>query len=159
MSDGRTAKIDSAEYTEALVAQLTSRLERLRSLHGLSLNQADSVEQGDVNAMLGILARKQVLLDELAAIGSELAPYLKDSPDARVWRSPSRRSECRQIADEGNRLLREIIRREEAIIEKAVDRRDAVAAQLQDGRDSVLAHTAYSTEGMLEDGNLDITNA
>ena len=63
-----------------------------------------------------------------------------------------------QLADEAQRILREIIDHEQSMLTTLTMQRDAVAAQLQQGRDSVLATHAYNSQALLESSTLDISD-
>lgn len=146
------------EYTELLLECMQTRLDLLRSIKHLGSPQADALGTTDINVTLGILARKQGLLDELAAVNERLQPYFNDEPDQRVWQSEQRREECRRIADDGNKLLHETINADQAALEEVNNRRQIVAAQLQEGKDSIIAHSAYTAGEALERSSLDIAD-
>ncbi len=155
-SDTNSLDRHTTEYTENLLQCMQDRLGALTALRQLADSQADAATGGDVNVTLGILARKQTLLDQLSVIQQRLQPFFDDDPEARVWTSPERREACRQHAYEGSRLLQEIMQLEKTALDEMAGRREAVAAQLQDGKDSILAHTAYTADSMLCESALDI---
>lgn len=157
-SPATVATIDrqSTQYTERLLTLMEKRRSVLLALQALGRSQAEAATDSDMNATLGILARKQTLLEELVAVAAELEPYLLDAADERNWDSAEKRALCRQIADDGNRLLQETIQREQTTIDALSLRRDAIAAQLQDGKDSTLARNAYASNSVLQQGELDI---
>ena len=146
----------STEYTERLLHCMESRLALLRSMQALGRAQAEAAVGNDINVTLGVLARKQALLEDLAEINERLVPYFEDDPEERVWSSPDRRDLCREIASECQRLLQIAIQVDRTTVEEISNRRDAIAAQLQDGSDSILAHTAYTAGANLNGGELDI---
>lgn len=144
------------EYTETLLACLQERCELLEALKVLADAQALAASQTEIDTTLGLLGRKQSLLDELAAVQQRLQPYMGDDPEQRLWSSPDRRRHGQQLAEQGQRLLQATMHLEQQALEQMTSRRNAVAAQLQDGRDSILAHTAYMADSLLGSGALDI---
>lgn len=146
------------EYTERLFACMFQRYELLDALYTLAETQALIASQNDVDVMLGLLARKQTLLEELATVQERLEPYFTDQPDERVWKSIARRELCRKYSEQGQQLLASIMQLEEGTLTELTSRREAVAAQLQDGKDSIIASTAYKTENVLGNSTLDVDN-
>lgn len=147
---------NTISYTERLLELMTRRLQLLRSLDSVGCLQAESAGNPDVTALLKILSRKQLLLDELEAIRQALETYHHDDPNQRLWESTELRQQCRHIAEQGNELLRSLVTNDEATLREVSLRRDAVATQLQDGTDSVLARTAYTADNILDASELDI---
>ncbi len=143
------------EYTEALLAFLQERCELLEALKTLADAQAAAAGLTEIDTTLGLLGRKQSLLEELADVQEKLQPYMADDPEQRMWSSPERRRQCQQIAEQGQQLLKATMQLEHQALEQMTSRRDAVAAQLQDGSDSILAHTAYMADSLLGDSTLD----
>ncbi len=143
-------------YTEVLLACMLQRVELLSALKTLAESQQHAAAQTEVDTTLGLLARKQSLLDELAEVQIKLRPYHHDDPEQRLWRDRERRRQCQQVAQQGQGLLQAIMQLEHNALEQMTSRRDAVAAQLQNGQDSILAHTAYMADSMLDQSALDI---
>ncbi|MCA9134145.1 MAG: hypothetical protein KDA45_13350 [Planctomycetales bacterium] len=148
----------SIHYTEFLLQCMQDRLEVLHALHSVTNSQMQVAVHGEVDTTLGLLASKQSLIDELTMVQQRLHPYFNDDPEARVWQSPQRHDQCRQLAAEGGRLLQEIIHLEKNALEEISGRREAIAAQLQDGQDSILARTAYAADNLLATSTLDVGN-
>lgn len=151
---------DSAEfqYTDLLLGCMRQRCEILEALRTLAESQAMTAGQAEIDLMLGVLGRKQALFEELADVQRLLQPYMHDDPESRLWRTPQQRQQCRQLAELGQRILRETMHIEQQTLEDMTLRRDAVATQLQDGQDSILAQTAYRADSLLGEGTLDIAN-
>ncbi|QDV27625.1 hypothetical protein [Aureliella helgolandensis] len=148
----------TVQYTEYLVRCMEERLQTAQSLRLLADSQSDATAQGDINVTLGFISRKQVLIEHLEVLRIQMQPYFDDDAESRVWVSPQRRQECRELAEAGTRLLQEISHFEQKTLEEMSRQRDAVAAQLQDGRDATLARSAYSADDVLSESALDISN-
>lgn len=153
-----TDKSAEFHYTDFLLDCMHQRRQILDALKTLAESQAMTAEQAEIDLTLGVLGRKQALFDELADVQQLLQPYMNDDPESRLWRSSEHRQQCRQLAEQGQRLLQETMHIEQLTLQEMTSRRDAVAAQLQDGQDSILAQTAYQTDSMLGPGVLDIAD-
>jgi len=153
-----TVELDpnSTDYTERLLQCMQQRLELLQALVGLTNAEREASDNDDIDVTLGLLARKQGLIDDLVDVQSSLQPFMHDDPEARVWSSPERREECRRLADAGGQLLLRILQLDQTAIEQLTSKRDAVAAQLRDGQDSILARTAYTADSVFQEGTLDV---
>ena len=144
--------------TEHLLECMRQRRNLLLAIRKLTEAQQASTGGSDASVTLGILARKESLIDELLILHQQLQPFHVDVPEQRVWSSPQRRVECQQLSDEGKALLTEILLIEQATIEQLSVKRDAVAAQLQNGTDSILASSAYTAGDLLGESSLDLSN-
>ena len=144
------------QYTDFLLHSMHQRCELLEALKILAESQAIAASHAEIDLTLGLLGRKQALLEELAGVQLKLKPYFNDDPEQRVWKSAEHRHRCRELADQGQRLLQETMQLEQEALQEMTSRRDAVAAQLQDGKDSILAHTAYMADSFLGESALDI---
>ncbi len=148
---------DGIASTERLLQTMQERVQLLIQL--FQLGQAyDAGQLSDGELLMGMLARKSSVIDRLSENQARLQEYAGDDPEARQWSSPARRAECQRLADDAQRILREIIDGEHQMLETLTMQRDAVAAQLQHGRDSSLAAHAYTTHAVLEQSSLDISD-
>jgi hypothetical protein len=148
----------SIEDTELLFTCMQQRRDVLLAVRFLTEAQVAASQMADVNVLLGILARKEALLEEFALLNRTLMSFQQPDPEQRLWASPARRQECQSLASEGNRLLAEIIKIDEATLTDMTNHRDAIASQLQNGTDSILAHNAYTAGEQLSDSFLDLSN-
>lgn len=155
-SQGNLSAAKSIEYTELLLQLMSERRNLLFDLKSLNQSQADSTQSGDINVTLGLLARKEALLDDLAIVRQKLQAYQNDEPEERTWESEVQRGRCKQLASEGDELLRLIVELEKTSLRELESKRDAVAAQLQNGKDSKLARYAYTAGEALNEGSLDL---
>ncbi len=144
------------QYTDFLLNCMQERCDLLEALKTLAESQAIAASHAEIDLTLGILGRKQALLEELADVQNKLKPYFNDDPEQRAWKSAEHRQRCRKLADQCQRLLQETMQLEHEALQEMTSRRDAVAAQLQDGKDSILAHTAYMADSFLGESALDI---
>jgi hypothetical protein len=131
--------------TDSLAKLIDRKLQVLNQLHQLSLRQVQFVEQGDVSSLIGLLAAKQRLLHPLQSIEDGLAPYRDQDPDGRAWRSPQHRQRTREVVDQCESVLRDIVRLETLCEQELVRRRDVTAAQLRGAQDAAQAVQAYAT--------------
>ena len=146
------------QYTDFLLQCMQVRCELLQGLKTLAESQAIAASHTEIDSTLGLLGRKQTLLEELAVVQQDMRPYFHDDPEQRVWKSAEHRQRCRQLSELGQRLLQETMHLEQEALQELTSRRDAVAAQLQNGRDSILAHSAYMADSLLGESTLDISD-
>ncbi|MCA9190200.1 MAG: flagellar export chaperone FlgN [Planctomycetales bacterium] len=150
---------DSVEYTDLLLNLMEQRLSLLRAILPLVEQQKRAIHSEDSAALLGILGRKQPLIEELSQLQLQLAPYIHDNAEARVWKDEATRAQCRQVTQLATQLFKTILDLEATTLEDATTRRDCLQAQLQDGQDSILAHSAYNAESVLTQSSLDLGEA
>lgn len=141
---------DSVAYTERLVALLETKLDLVESLHTLSSSQNCLSPSQDVSANLGLIARRDVIVDQLIHVQSQLQTYQGEDPEIRIWRDEHRRTHCRDVASRVESLIKEIIRLDEQTLQTMCQQRDLVATQLQYGADSNLAQRAYTSGDALQ---------
>lgn len=141
---------DSVSYTERLVVLLETKLDLVESLYTLSCSQNSLVSNQDVSVTLGLIARRDVIVDQLIQVQSHLQTYQGEDPEQRVWQSEARRIYCRDVASKVEQLIKEILRLDENTLETMCHQRDLVAAELQHGLDSNLAQRAYTSGDALQ---------
>lgn len=142
--------------TSHLFALIERRYELIRDLVMLTDTQALVAISEDVSTTLGILARKDTLIDQLRDIQTQLQPYHGEDPELRVWRCAEDRKRCKDLAEQSEQLLKEVIELDEKTIESMQRGRDAISAQLQYVQDSLSAQQAYNAEQQLAESVLDV---
>jgi hypothetical protein len=130
--------------TSELFDLVTRRFQLAQSLKSLSLTQLETVDQSDGAALLGIIARREGIVDQLSAIQQALLPFANDDPEQRTWTSPEQRALCQQQATETDQLLRDIMQMDNRTLQLMCERRDALASELSSAVDSVLTESAYN---------------
>lgn len=148
----------SSDYTDRLLALMTVKLELVESLYALSASQQALLPGEDVSSLLGVIARRETLIDQLSHVQHELNPYQADDPNQRVWRTADRRDTCRQVIDRIEQLMREVLRMDGQTLVEMCEKRDILAAELRHGLDSNLTERAYADSEALQHSVLDINN-
>lgn len=146
----------STAYTQRLLSLIESRHRLVTDLLTLTASQGQVSFTEELPAILGLLARKEGLVDELHQLQSELSVYAYDEPEDRVWDSVQQRTRCQQLADTTEQLLKKILELDAGTLDSMHQHRDAIAAQLQHGQDSTLAESAYTAGSQLAESLLDI---
>ena len=75
----------AVEYTERLSHLLQERLDLAIAIKQISDSQIQAARSGEVNVTLGLIARKQSLLEQLEQLRQGMQPYYLDDPDRRQW--------------------------------------------------------------------------
>lgn len=132
-------------YTERLYDLIAERLKVVEALGLLSANQAALCHGDTVESMLGIIGRRESIVERLQAIQEQLRPYQADDPERRQWISSERREECRKLSHRTDAILKEVMLSDNQILEQMQQQRDAIAVELRNGKDSQLAQQAYES--------------
>ncbi len=148
----------TSDYTDRLLTLMTVKLELVESLYALSASQNALLPGEDVSSLLGVIARRETLIDQLSHVQQELEPYQTDDPDQRIWRTSDRRDTCRQVVGKIEKLLKEVLRLDGQTLDTMCQRRDIIAAELRYGQDSNLTERAYATSESLQQSVLDIND-
>ncbi len=114
--------------------RLARVLDRQRDLYlrldALSRTQADAIHAEDTDGLLSILAQRQALIDDIAALNEDLAPFVDRWDDLAPRLSPEQRAPLRARFDEVAQLVKEIADRDDADRRVLESRRAVVAAEL-----------------------------
>jgi hypothetical protein len=148
----------STAYTTRLLALIESRHRLVSDLLTLATSQGQVSFTEELPTILGLLARKEGLVDELQQLQCDLSIYAYDEPEARVWESTQQRARCQQLADATEQLFKKILELDAATLVAMHQHRDAIAAQLQYGQDTTLTASAYTAGSQLAESLLDIPN-
>jgi hypothetical protein len=136
-----TMPLDTAVLARLVQARRTC-LSRLRDI---GKQQIELIEQGNMTALLDVLAAKHRPLAELKRIERALDPFRGENPAERRWASPEDRAACARGIDECETLLAEIIRREKQCEQALSRQRDETAARLARFRLAGQVRGAYAS--------------
>jgi hypothetical protein len=132
--------------TDTLAQLVANRLECLSQLRALGTRQLELVAEGDLTALLRVLAGKQRLLMRLQTLEVELAPFRNQAPEDRVWRDPADRVRCARMAEVCTVLMAEILEQERQSEGQLQSRRDEASTQLHGMHRANQASDAYRAE-------------
>ncbi len=144
--------------TDQLSSLISERYEIVNSLLNLTLGQSEASLGEDLAVTMSLLARRESLVDRLRQIHSQLSDFQDETPESRVWSFPNQREQCQQLLDQSDEMLRKILELDEQTLRSLQNRREAVAAQLYCGQDSISVQKAYSTQQILSESLLDVTD-
>lgn len=136
--------------TESLFELIESKLHLLIEMQAMSLTQADLVTQHDMTSLMTLLSRKQELMSALGDVQSELARFQDQDPGLRIWLSPGRRTDCKDMVARCDQLLQELIVMEDRSLNSMNLQRESVAAQLQQNIDACTIQNAYHSSDLEE---------
>jgi hypothetical protein len=132
------------ELTTTRLAELISKRRKcLAQLRELGARQSELIADGNMAALLRMLAAKHELIAALDALERELRPFHDQDPDGRTWPSAEARARCAADAEECKRLLAEVMAIEQAGERQMMVRRDGVASQLRSLSAAGKVHEAY----------------
>ena len=136
--------------TDSLFELIESKLHLLTEMQAMSLAQADLVTQHDMTSLMTLLSRKQELMAALGNVQSNLARFQDQDPELRVWSSPNRRKDCKEMVARCDQLLQELIVMEDRSLNNMNLQRETVAAQLQQNIDACTIQNAYHSTDVEE---------
>jgi len=136
--------------TDSLFELIESKLHLLGEMQAMSLAQADLVTQHDMTSLMTLLSRKQELMSALGCVQSELACFRDQDPELRVWSTPGRRKDCKDMVARCDQLLQELIVMEDRSLNSMNLQRESVAAQLQQNIDACTIQNAYHSSDVDE---------
>jgi hypothetical protein len=136
---------NSSTYTERLFRLINAKLQLVESLHTLSKSQAALNPHDSMDTILGLIGRRDTIMDQIQTIQLQLREYQADDPERRTWISSERREECRRLSNQIQNLIQEILRWDGQALESMQHQRDAVANELRNGMDLQLAQRAYES--------------
>ena len=136
--------------TDSLFELIESKLHLLGEMQAMSLAQADLVTQHDMTSLMTLLSRKQELMSALGCVQAELACFRDQDPELRVWSTPGRRKDCKDMVARCDQLLQELIVMEDRSLNSMNLQRESVAAQLQQNIDACTIQNAYHSSDVDE---------
>jgi len=136
--------------TDSLFELIESKLHLLVEMQAMSLAQADLVSQHDMTSLMTLLSRKQELMSALGGVQSELARFQDQDPELRIWSTPGRRKDCKDMVARCDQLLQELIVMEDRSLNSMNLQRESVAAQLQQNIDACTIQNAYHSSDVDE---------
>ena len=133
--------------TEVLAQLINAKFQLLSQLRQLSVRQADVVSGDDMSRMIHLLAVKQKLLNTLEELEHRLDPFRDQDPDRRVWSSAGRREQVREVSEQCDAMLLEIMGIERGCESQLIQRRDQTADEIQGMHFSAQVANAYLGAG------------
>jgi hypothetical protein len=147
---------DKYEQTDVLRELIRLKRECLVQLRDMGNRQQALIDEGNMTALMEVLAAKQRPLLRLQRIERALDPFRRQNPEERVWQSADARAQCASQARECETLLAAIISQEKCCEAALVRRRDEAAERLQGAHLAGYARHAYLPQGHATLSQLDL---
>ena len=144
--------------TDLLAELIRKKQDILVQLRDLSRRQVALVGAGETVSLLGLLATKQTLIEELTQTDRQLDPFRSQDPEKRRWRTPDGRRICQEAAQSCTSLLAEIMLLEQHSETDMLRRRDMAASRLQGAHSADQARHAYARPASVSRGQLDLSS-
>jgi hypothetical protein len=135
--------------TDILSELIGAKRECLLRLRDLGRRQQAMIDDGDMTALLDLLAAKQKPITQIQRLERALDPYRRQDPEQRVWRSPESRARCAETLAQCETLLAEVLNQEKYCEQALLRRRDEAARQLQGAHLAGQARQAYQAKPSL----------
>ncbi len=127
-----------------LVRLLTEQRDVYNQLESLSHRQRTMISGDRPEALLNILSERQKLVQQLAQLNNQLAPFRRDW-DALFDQLPDPvRAQVGELLDQINAMLRSILRSDQEDSALLSARKQSVAQSLERFSGGAAAHNAYS---------------
>ncbi len=97
----------------ALLDLLIGQRDLYRELKNLSGQQAKCIHEGSTEQLLALLSRRQSVIDDLSRSNTRVAPYRERWPDISDVVAPAHRERVRQVLDEIEQMLHEVVEQDE----------------------------------------------
>ncbi|MFV1963939.1 MAG: hypothetical protein ACC628_00840 [Pirellulaceae bacterium] len=144
--------------TERLHELIDQKKAVLSQVLQLARRQVEFIQSGDMGHLLGLLAVKQKLLQQLRDIEQQLDPFRSQDPEQRKWQSPDARQQTQQAAQQCEALLADIMQLEKQCESDLIHRRDAAGERLLGVHSATQAKEAYASTSSRHRGHLDLTS-
>jgi hypothetical protein len=139
-----------------LRARLNRLLEEQEALYAaldtMSREQGEHIHSEDTDALLGVLGRRQVVVDRLASVGAEFAPFKDKWPEMMARLDAASRTRFNERIDALASTVSAIAERDERDRAALEDRRGRIAGELDGVRRSRGAVAAYATNARVAPG-------
>ncbi|HUT10818.1 MAG TPA: hypothetical protein VMY42_10000 [Thermoguttaceae bacterium] len=142
--------------TETLAALIREKRDCLLTLREMGRRQFELIDEGNMTALLEVLAAKQRALNTLQRVERALDPFRGQDPERRPWRLPDDRRRCAEQLQQCETLLGEIVSQEKCSEGALIRRRDETAERLQGAHRANHARGAYTAETRGEIHQLDL---
>ena len=149
---------DQFAQTDRLAELLDTKLSIVHELYILARRQSEIIGDRDLTRLMRVLAAKQTYLLDLEETEKSIAPYRKQDPDQRKWKSDEVRQRARQTAQECERVLRETMLIERQCETEMIARRDQAAEKLHGAHSATEARRAYGGDPNRASARLDLTS-
>ncbi len=137
------ASSSGAGEAHTLVSLLARQRDHYRQLKELSDQQQDMIERGEAEQLLAVLGRRQGHVEALTTLNEQLAPLRPRMSQIAEDAPAEVRGQLRELVDDVQGLLEQIIHQDEADKAKLTAGRDAVRTQLQQTAKAPVALSAY----------------
>ena len=146
----------AALETDVLAELIGSKRECLLSLRDMGRRQLELIAEGDMTALLDVLAAKQRFLTKLQQIENALDPFRSQDPETRRWPAPEDRARCAERLQQCETLLAEIVGQEKCSEGALIRRRDEAAIRLQGAHQASQVRGAYTAQPVGRTNQLDL---
>ena len=131
---------------DLLVTLLQQQIDRYKKLHDLSGQQARLVKDGHPEQLLGVLAQRQQLVDELTQINSDLKPYRSRWDQLFNTLNEQDKERVRRLVGEVDFLLSGIIEQDNRDREQLEEAKNLIAGELGQTAQASAAVSAYKVQ-------------
>ncbi len=148
----------TAFETDLLARLVEAKYACLAQLRDMGRRQLELIDEGNMTALLDLLAAKQRSIIKLQKIERGLDAFREQQPDERQWKTPEQRRRCAEQLQQCETLLGEIVSQEKCSEGAMIRRRDETADRLQGVHRAGQARGAYTTTPAATISQLDLSS-
>ncbi len=137
--------------TDHLLELIERKLHLLSVIKQMSVQQTELIRCDEVESLLALLARKNEAMDGLQRVQKQLAPFQSQNADSRIWKSESDRRQCREMVQQCEQLLADLISLENMAVRTLSDERAVIGDQLRMMQSAHSIHKAYEQNSAAAD--------
>tara|TARA_R110002111_G_scaffold118448_3_gene181073 strand:+ start:114 stop:590 length:477 start_codon:yes stop_codon:yes gene_type:complete len=102
-----------SQQADALLALLAEQHDLYSQLRTLSGQQAQCIRDGSTEELLGLLSKRQSVIDSITRSNAQVAPYRENWPTLRNVVAPAQRDRVHNVLDEIEQLLNQVVEQDE----------------------------------------------
>ncbi|MEM1166922.1 MAG: flagellar export chaperone FlgN [Planctomycetota bacterium] len=137
------AALGGPSLTARLGRVLDQQTELYQRLDALAQQQSSHIDQGEAEQLIGVLAQRQIVIDEIARLNEELRPVQERWSATADEVSEDERQQIRRRTEALSELIHSIGRRDEADRARLERHRDAVRGEIRKSNQAKSAAAAY----------------
>jgi chaperonin cofactor prefoldin len=135
---------DPQRWLPRLNRVLDQQTDLYRQLNELGQAQSNHIEQGDTDALLTTLARRQSLINQIARLNTDVEPFAKDWPTLLSKLPTEQRDDLKARIDTLDTLVADIAQRDESDRASLERKRNQISSDLRSVSNQRSAVNAYA---------------
>lgn len=137
----------SCEDVGRLIERLTQQRDLYHQLKVLSDQQGQCIADGEGEQLLAVLSQRQGLVDQIAQLNEQLAPFKQHWPELSEQLDASQREQVNSLLEEVESLLEAIIHQDDRHRQQLQTAKQQIGRQIEQTHTAGRALNAYKPAG------------